>query len=99
MMDRSFFVVLIAMLLLVTGCTSGEESKEVSPSSDSGAAVPSGKTLVEGRCTVCHGADRIDRVSHDRAGWERIVDRMIDKGARLDEPERKAVIDYLSGQQ
>ena len=32
----------------------------------------------------------------DRGGWERMVDQMISKGARLDEAERKIVIDYLS---
>jgi len=51
---------------------------------------------VQQQCATCHTIKRIDAANLDRAGWERTVDLMIDKGARLDEAERKIVIDYLS---
>jgi len=35
----------------------------------------------------------------DRAGWETYVAMMIGRGAKLDEAERKAVIDFLAGGQ
>jgi predicted lipoprotein with Yx(FWY)xxD motif len=55
-----------------------------------------GNALVNERCTVCHSRDRIDNATHDRAGWQATVDRMISYGAQLNADERQAVIDYLS---
>lgn len=56
-----------------------------------------GSALVKERCTVCHGAGRIDRAKKDRKGWEENVDRMIAKGAKLDKEQREAVLVHLSG--
>lgn len=55
-----------------------------------------GATLVKERCTVCHGAGRVDKAKKDRKGWEENVDRMIAKGAKLDKEQREAVLAYLS---
>jgi thiosulfate/3-mercaptopyruvate sulfurtransferase len=57
---------------------------------------PDGETLVSERCTACHGLDRVHKARKDKAGWEETVDRMIRKGAKLNDSERQAVIDYLS---
>jgi hypothetical protein len=57
---------------------------------------PTPKTLVAERCIRCHTLAPIE-VSHKTyQEWERTVFRMMDKGARLDSREAKAVIDYLS---
>jgi hypothetical protein len=57
---------------------------------------PTPETLVAERCTRCHTLAPIE-VSHKTyQEWETTVFRMMDKGARLDSREAKAVIDYLS---
>jgi thiosulfate/3-mercaptopyruvate sulfurtransferase len=61
-----------------------------------GKPSPEGEELVKKRCTVCHSLDRIYKTKKDKAAWENTVDRMIRKGAQLNEAERQAVIDYLS---
>ena len=87
---------LLGVVLLVTTCSRKEE-KETSPAvSGTGTVASAGAGLVQKRCTICHTTKRIDKAAFDRAGWERTVDKMIDKGARLDDAERKAVIDYLA---
>jgi len=57
-----------------------------------------GNELVETRCTTCHTRDRIDNATKDRAGWEATVDRMIGYGAALNDAEREAMLEFLSGQ-
>ena len=55
-----------------------------------------GKVLLEARCAVCHNLERVQKEKADRAGWEKIVDEMIGKGAKLDDAEREAVVGYLT---
>jgi cytochrome c5 len=54
-----------------------------------------GKVLLETRCTVCHGLARVAKEKAARAGWEKIVDEMIGKGAKLNDAEKETVLDYL----
>ena len=89
-------LILLVLSLSIAAC-SGKEKSETSLQVMSGeSVVPDGAALVQTRCVVCHPAERIDEASHDRAGWEQTVDRMIKTGASLSEAERKAVIDYLA---
>jgi mono/diheme cytochrome c family protein len=55
-----------------------------------------GKVLLETRCTTCHDIGRVRKEKAARAGWEKIVDRMVGKGAKLDDAEREAVVEYLA---
>ncbi len=58
-----------------------------------------GSMIVEARCTICHGAGRIEQAGYDREGWKPTVDRMMGKsnfGPKLSEVEREALLDYLS---
>jgi cytochrome c5 len=54
------------------------------------------KTLLEARCTVCHSLERVYKKKDDAEGWAKTVDRMREKGARLDDAERAAVAGYLA---
>jgi hypothetical protein len=54
------------------------------------------EALIRERCTFCHDADRVYKAGLSRAGWEDTIDRMVARGAWLDETEREAVIKYLS---
>ncbi|SMP66144.1 hypothetical protein SAMN06295888_11385 [Desulfonatronum zhilinae] len=58
-----------------------------------------GAVLVKERCTQCHDLVRVERrVGQDRAWWERTVERMQGKRVDLlDDAERNAVLDHLSG--
>jgi hypothetical protein len=57
---------------------------------------PAPERLVTERCTKCHTLAPIEVSHRTYQEWETTVYRMIDKGARLDGREAKAVIDYLS---
>lgn len=64
---------------------------------ETGAEVEApGKVLLETRCTVCHTLERVQKKRAARAGWEKTVDHMIKKGAKLDDAEREAVVEYLT---
>lgn len=52
--------------------------------------------LIHQRCTWCHSSWRIENNHFARADWEKTVTRMVGKGARLDDAERQAVIDFLA---
>jgi len=59
-----------------------------------------GKKLLEERCSVCHNLDHVYKHKRvDKAHWKKTVDRMIRKGANLNDAERDAVIEYLSSRQ
>jgi hypothetical protein len=55
-----------------------------------------GKALVEERCTECHNLQTVTSAKKSRDGWTSNVERMIGKGARLNDAEKAAVIDYLA---
>jgi len=57
---------------------------------------PAPKRLVTERCTRCHTLAPIEVAHKTHREWETTIYRMMDKGARLDSREAKAVIDYLS---
>ncbi|HHS97468.1 MAG TPA: hypothetical protein ENK08_06155 [Chloroflexi bacterium] len=59
-------------------------------------ALIEGETLVQERCTVCHGLSRIQQASKTEDEWRRTVARMVGKGADLNEAEQAIVIQYLT---
>ena len=57
-----------------------------------------GEQLLRSRCTVCHDSSRIERglVSKSPAQWEQTIERMRNRGAKLNAQEKKAVLDFLT---
>ncbi len=55
-----------------------------------------GKTLLEERCTGCHSLEKAQSGERDLAGWQEVIDEMIDKGAKLNEDEAKVLAEYLA---
>jgi cytochrome c5 len=96
MMCFRMLVVMSCVLLSVIGCSKDEGAQPSPAVPGSGTEAVPGEALVQKQCAICHTTERIDTANLDRAGWERTVDQMIDQGARLNEAERKIVIDYLS---
>jgi len=72
-----------------------EEPPGVEPTKEQ-PTMTGGETLLEERCTVCHGADRVTRARKTREAWEQTVRRMIGLGAELDEQETTVLVDYLA---
>jgi len=55
-----------------------------------------GQAIVETRCSLCHGVDRVVTVKRTPAQWNKIVARMVYLGAPLTPDQSKTVLDYLS---
>ncbi|MBI5499899.1 MAG: hypothetical protein HY907_06625 [Deltaproteobacteria bacterium] len=78
---------------------SGSPPDAAEPAAEAAPAAPAidAAALVRSRCTRCHTASRIDRArGRDRDWWDRTVRSMVRKGARLNDEERAALLDYLS---
>jgi cytochrome c5 len=74
-----------------------QEQPTEPPAEEEPTAPPDeGMNLLEDRCTVCHGLDRVTRAQKTADEWAQTVDRMIDKGTQLDADERDVLIDYLT---
>jgi hypothetical protein len=92
---------LIVMLLVTTQCTSSPAptSAPANPASTSAVTSPSaldGKALFEQRCGTCHGLDRVQNEGGNADQWKRVVDNMIQRGAKLNSDEAAAVVNYLA---
>ena len=86
----SLVVVLFVLGIVLAACGGAQE-----PATGSGAELD-GKALVEERCTVCHGLATVTGTQKSDEGWQGTVERMIGKGAQLDDAEKAVVIEYLS---
>lgn len=53
------------------------------------------KAVFERACGVCHGIERPLSKTFDRAGWEKLVERMHDNGAEVTRVEKGQVVAYL----
>ena len=81
-------LLLLVLGLLLTACAGGKE-----PAAGSDL---DGKALVEERCTLCHNLQTVTAAKKSADAWQSTVERMIGKGAQLNDAEKAAVIDYLS---
>jgi competence ComEA-like helix-hairpin-helix protein len=55
-----------------------------------------GRELVERICTSCHELDQVTSSRNTAAGWEKIVDNMIMRGAEGTDHEFETIIQYLA---
>lgn len=55
-----------------------------------------GAELLEQRCSVCHPSARPKGFKKSAKEWETTVSRMVGKGAKLSNDEKKTLVDYLS---
>jgi len=58
-----------------------------------------GKSIVESRCTSCHGTGRIKNADYTPAQWEKTVKRMMAKnnfGSELTDNEMQNLLNYLN---
>lgn len=55
-----------------------------------------GMTLINTRCSACHGIDMIEQQRLGPADWTREVAKMVGWGANVSDEEKAALVDYLS---
>lgn len=95
----SILIILVLSVFLVS-CQSSTpaptQSSNPTSNSSGGSPTNDGASLLQTRCTVCHNLDRVMNEKNSRAQWERIVDKMIQKGAQLNDTEKTTLIDYLA---
>jgi hypothetical protein len=59
-------------------------------------AQPAAESLVDNECSKCHNLKRVYSANKKAGDWEKTVDRMIKKGAKIKPEEKDAVIKYLN---
>ena len=67
-----------------------------SPASPASSPDAEGITLLETRCTVCHNLSVIENEKGTAEEWQRTVERMIQKGAKLSADEAAILVQYLA---
>jgi cytochrome c5 len=105
-MGKRIWIVLIGaallLLLVVTaacGATGGQPAgggATGQPAGGGGVPANPGKQLVEERCTVCHGIERVTAAQKTQSEWQATVERMVAHGAQLDSSQQSQVINYLA---
>ena len=83
----------LAIALAATLLTAATVAADAPP--DPLAALQSGKDTFEKVCSRCHSLEKALAKKQDRAGWEKTVGVMSDRGAALEAPQRALVVDYL----
>jgi len=88
-----YLLTLISILVVLIGaqCTPASQSDQA----DNASVEISAEGLVNERCSTCHGVGVVRATNRSEQDWIKLVDRMISKGAKLDENERDMVINYL----
>jgi DNA uptake protein ComE-like DNA-binding protein len=49
-------------------------------------------------CGGCHAADSVKGTRRSRSQWEETIDKMVERGAKMTDPEYEAVMRYLLAQ-
>ena len=55
-----------------------------------------GKVETERVCTTCHNIARAVSLHQDRGGWQNTIDKMVSFGAKANDAELQAIINYLA---
>ena len=88
LLGMALLLVVSASVLSACGDGSGETADQ--------AVSAGGETLLQERCTECHGLERTTSAQKTRAEWEDTVTRMVNRGAELSDAEKTVLVDYLA---
>ena len=96
MRSKKLLLGLVVLLVMTAGLVSacGGAPSEQTPAEEPVAI--DGETLLEDRCTECHGLERATSAQKTRAEWEETVTRMVERGAELNDDEKTVLVDYLA---
>ena len=53
------------------------------------------RQVILNSCTACHGIDDYAYYAMDRAGWQKLIDNMKEKGAVISDDDRSILLDWL----
>jgi cytochrome c5 len=100
-MSKRILVIMTFLLLLgslLAACGKDKDETATPPTEQEQVAPPEldGKTLLEERCTRCHNLGRVERAKNTEEEWKTTVERMVDRGAQLNQEEQELVIQYLT---
>jgi cytochrome c5 len=91
----AFLVLLLGSLFAACGGVTREDT--AAPTTEEGApSTLDGKSLVEERCTECHDLGTVESAKKTAEEWKATVERMVGKGAQLNQAEQEVVIQYLA---
>ena len=93
MKKSMILMVLISLLVILLGvqCSSPPQGEPA----DEGPDMTTPEGLINQKCTECHGSTVIKSTNRTEQDWIELVERMMQKGAELNEEERDIIIDYL----
>ena len=89
-------VVLVGSLVAACGAAEDESAAPATEQEEAAPAALEGKTLLEERCTQCHDLGRVERAKKTKEEWKASVERMVGKGAQLNQAEQELLIEYLA---
>lgn len=80
----------ILVLSFIAGCAGAPPTPAPTPTEDPAPA------LVAAKCGTCHPLANVQAAKYDETGWATTVDRMVGKGAVLNDEQKKVVVAYLA---
>jgi cytochrome c5 len=91
-------------LLAIIGGAMAQARVATAPPVSPPAAAATPRKLVEGpgkdrllaQCSTCHEASQVAGQHHDEPGWAQVMDRMVDHGAQIPDPDYNAILAYLT---
>jgi hypothetical protein len=83
------FTIPLLSSFIAVSCKDAKKVKNTPPTLD-------GQSLVQERCTTCHGLSRIIQARNTDKGWKATVKRMVSKGAQLNATEQEEAVQYLA---
>ena len=84
-------LMMVIFILFGVGCSSAA-TPVPTPTQDLSKA----KSVVESRCSTCHGLAQVQAAKYDQAGWESVVKRMVGNGAQLTAEQQQLAVQYLA---
>ena len=87
--SRIILTILLLSPFIAVSCEDAEKVQTTPPTLD-------GQSLVQERCTKCHGLGRIIQARNTDKGWKATVKRMVSKGAQLNATEQEKAVQYLA---
>lgn len=93
-------VSLLALAVILVAACSTPAQPTTSPNQPTTSSVQpvigDGQALLQERCTACHTLDRVQTAKKTSDQWDQTVTRMIGKGSRLSDAEKKTLVTFLS---
>lgn len=100
MQKKIRFITLLAMIVFIgisSACGSSPAEPTEAPQDEEAApSQADGKTILEERCSTCHGLGRTEQAEKTEGEWEQTVTRMVNKGAELNTDEQAILVEYLA---